>query len=192
MPNIFDDVRNNPKYSTKNSWQWFMKNVRDLATSRGVKPLSLLGDNEVHQTNRILPGGMYAYFYDPKTKDKLPFYDTFPLVLPFSIDKGSFKGLNLHYLAPRVRLVLMNRLLDFTTNDTLDKKTKLVLSWKLLSNASKFPEVAPCVKMYLVGHVKSNFLKIPASDWMSAIFLPTERFKKADNQTVWKDSKRRM
>ena len=38
------------------------------------------------------------FVYDPKTKAKLPFYDTFPLVLPIDTFRGGFIGLNFHYL----------------------------------------------------------------------------------------------
>lgn len=188
--NIFDVVRGDPKYSTTNSWSWFMRNVRDLATAQGVKPLALMGDNQIHQTDKILPGYFYQFFYDPKYKEELPFYDTFPLAIPFSATNTHFTCLNLHYIYPKVRLLLLSKLLAFATDDKLSKKMKINLSWKLISNASRFPMVAPCVKMYLRGHVKSKFLKIPPSDYYSAIFLPTESWKKSTNAEVWKKSSR--
>lgn len=188
--NIFDVVRSDPKYSTTNSWSWFMRNVRDLATSKGVKPLALMGDNQVHQTTRIMPGYFYQFFYDPKYKEDLPFYDTFPLAIPFNATGTHFTCLNVHYLYPKVRLTLLSRLLDFASDDTLSDKMKINMSWKLISNAAKFPMIAPCVKMYLKSHVKSKFLKIPPADYYSAIFLPSEKFQKASAQEVWKKSSR--
>lgn len=188
--NIFDVVRGDPKYSTTNSWSWFMRNVRDLATAQGVKPLALMGDNQIHQTDKILPGYFYQFFYDPKYKEELPFYDTFPLAIPFSATATHFTGLNMHMIYPRARLLLLSKLLVFASDDKLSEKMKINLSWKFISNASRFPGVDKCVRMYLKSHVKSKFLKIPPVDYFSAIFLPVESMKKMTVQEVWKKNSR--
>jgi hypothetical protein len=60
----------------------------------------------------------------------------------------------------------------------------LVLNWKLLSNFSKFPAVAPAVKKYLFGHVQSRFIKVPLEDWKTAILLENAEFKKASAGNV--------
>ena len=46
----------------------------------------------------VVPGRMYMFFYDPKTKAKMPYYDRMPLIFPISVLDTSFLGLNLHYL----------------------------------------------------------------------------------------------
>ena len=56
-------------------------------------------------------GGFYLYQYDPKWKDKLPWYDIYPLVFPFDY-AGGFYGINVHYLPPNARTDLMLRLLE--------------------------------------------------------------------------------
>ena len=48
----------------------------------------------------------------------------------------------------------------------------------------------PTIKRYLFGYVKSMFLKIEDEDNLTAIMLPVQRFKKANEQTVWADSRR--
>ena len=47
------------------------------------------------QKSIIEPGKMYMFFYDPKHKDKLPYYDTFPLLFPFSMTGTHFTGLEM-------------------------------------------------------------------------------------------------
>lgn len=183
---MFDLIKSNYKYSPKNSATWFMNNVR--AQMGGVGPMKILGDNLHRQTNTPPIGKMIFFTYDPKGKKELPFYDNFPLVLPFGADKTSFIGLNFHYLMPRTRLILLNKLMEFASNDRLDDKTKIEVSWRLLSNASKYPEVAPSVKKYLFGHVKSRMVEIPVDDMPIAIFLPCERFKKQSAEYVWQNS----
>ena len=61
-------------------------------------------------------GKMYMFMYDrPKGKDKLPYYDYFPLTICVKRYPTGFMGVNLHYLAPRYRhylwMVYMNSLM---------------------------------------------------------------------------------
>ena len=70
-------------------------------------------------------GRMSMFIYDPKTKQKLPFYDTFPLVLPFELIRGGFIGLNFHYLPYGLRFKLLEQLQQFATNTKFDQSTQL-------------------------------------------------------------------
>lgn len=185
---LFDLVRQHKVYSPKNSAAWFMNNVRN--TLQGLGPMRVLGDNLHRQSDRPPVGKMIFFTYDPKTKATLPFYDTFPLVLPFSFNDKGFIGINFHYLAPRTRLLLINKLVEYASDDRMNEKTKIEMSWKMLSNASKFPEIAPAIKQYLYGHVKSRMAEIPLPDMYIAIFLPVERFKKQSMEYVWNNSKK--
>lgn len=193
-PSIFDVVKERDNYTMKQSWQWFLYNARQISDSKRLKnaPLGMFTDNQPLLTPKLMPGFMYMYFYDPKGKDELPFYDTFPLLLPFSMDDKHFTGLNMHYLPPKFRHILMTKLLRYANDKNMGEKTKLMMSWNLLSNAAKFPEVAPCVKQYLKGYVKSRFLKIKPEDYMIAVSLPLERFKKAENDYVWRKSREQI
>lgn len=143
--------------------------------------------------NKIVPtdiGRMYHFFYDPKHKDTLPYYDRFPLVFVMDRYKDGFLGMNLHYLPPVFRARLMDRLYAITRNDAIRESEKLRLSYGLLSASAKYKYFRPCVKRYLNNHVRSRFLYIPAEEWDIALMLPTERFKKSKKNSVWRDSKR--
>lgn len=177
------------KKEAKRSWSWYENKVRNAAA--GMSAQRFLGDNIAHQTKTVSPGDMIMYFYDPKTKNDLPYYDTFPLLLPFGMDEKHFTGLNLHYISPAQRAVLLQKLMEYVTDDKLSPKTKINASWSVLKNASTFPEVAPCVKQYLFGRVKSNYIVIPPKEWEYVIWLPLEKFKKSSNEAVWADSSRR-
>ena len=80
---------------------------------------------------------MYFYFYDPKHKDTLPYYDRFPLVIPIERYPDGFLGLNLHYIHPKQRIILLDKLSDVATNNRFDDKTKLRISYEYLAAASK-------------------------------------------------------
>jgi len=143
-------------------------------------------------TNRIITGNMYLFAYDPKTKEDLPYYDRFPLVFPFRRVPDGFYGINLHYLPPLLRAKLMDALYDTVNNDNMDETTRLRINYRILQSAAKFRYFEPCVKHYLNNHVKTRFLKVDPTQWDVALFLPLERFAKANKLKVYADSKKKI
>jgi hypothetical protein len=147
----------------------------------------LMSDRERLRHNSII-GRMYFYFYDPKTKDKLPYYDKFPLVIPIERYPDGFLGLNLHYIHPKQRIILLDKLSEIATDNNFDANTKLRISYDYLSRASRLYQAKPCIKRYLFSHVQSRFLEITADEWDIAALLPVESFMKADKSKVFADS----
>ncbi len=141
-------------------------------------------------TNKITVGSMYMYYYDPKHKATLPYYDRFPLVFPYKKVQGGFMGINMHYLPLQLRAKLMDSLYDVANNEQFDESTRLKLNYSILDSASKFKWFKPCVKHYLTAQLRSRFLYVYPSEWDVALFLPTERFQGATKQKVWADSKK--
>jgi hypothetical protein len=135
---------------------------------------------------------MYFYSYDPKTKETLPYYDRFPLVIPIEPYNDGFLGLNLHYLPPQLRLVLLDKLYNLLTDTSFDEFTRLKLSYSLLSSTSRYKEFQPCLKRYLFSHLRSRFIEVPADQWEIAIFLPTEQFVKASSAKVHRESRKQI
>ena len=133
-------------------------------------------------------GKMFMFFYDPKGKATLPYYDIFPMIFPIGFQEGGFLGINLHYLPPYLRAKLMDALYSTASNDKYDNTTKLKISYEMLNRASKFGAFSPCVKKYLWDHVQSNFLYVEPSSWDTALMLPLERFQKATKTKVFNDS----
>jgi hypothetical protein len=172
---------------TNQARAWLRAKIPTLKPTRQA----LFADRQRLKNNAII-GRMYFYFYDPKTKDKLPYYDRFPLVLPIEQYDDGFLGLNLHYIHPRQRIVLLDKLSEFANNDKFDKTTKLRLTYDLLSRASKIYEVKPCIKRYLFNHVESRFLEINADEWDIAALLPMESFAKASTSKVYAESREKF
>ena len=133
-------------------------------------------------------GKMYFYSYNPKWKDELPWYDTFPLVFPIERYPDGFLGLNFHYLAPKHRAVLMDQLKAFANNKAYDETTKLKLTYNMLKGFTKIKRARPTVHRYLNSKVNSKFVLVNADEWEVALFLPVERFKKASKKQVWAHS----
>jgi hypothetical protein len=148
--------------------------------------------DEARKVSSMEFGYMYAFKYDPKTKNDLPYYDTFPLIFPVRMDSDGFLGINFHYLPPVLRAKLMNALYSTLTNKKYDDTTKVKISYSILQSASKYRYFKPMLKKYLRSHVRSQFLEIQVNEWDMAIFLPTESFRKADTGRVWEESRKQI
>lgn len=162
---------------------WLRAKVQNLKPTKQA----LLSDRE-RLRNKSIIGRMYFFFYDPKTKDSMPYYDRFPLVLPIERYPDGFLGLNLHYIHPKQRIVLLDKLSEFTNNSRYDETTKLKLSYQTLASASRIYEASPCIKRYLFSQVQSRFLEISADEWDIAALLPMESFVGASTSKVYADS----
>ncbi len=177
---------------SQKSQGWFAGQVRQLTNK--ITPMQAMRAGVDQQSLVLKPriGFMYLYGYDPKTKDTLPYFDRFPLVLPFAPAENGFMGLNLHYIPHQMRAQLLDRLLAYRNNDKMDETTKIQLSYELLSNTSKLKMFEPCVKRYLSAHVMTKFMQIPANDWFTVIMMPLERFVGANPATVFRESLKRI
>ena len=150
-------------------------------------PQSILSRSDSLVAKSVL-GKMYFYSYNPKWKNELPWYDTFPLVFPIEKYSDGFLGLNFHYLAPKDRAILMDQLKAFANNKKYDETTKLRLSYNMLKGFTKYKRARPTVHRYLNSKVNSKFVLVNADEWEVALFLPVERFKKANKKKVWAHS----
>ena len=175
----------NPR--TQESRNWFRNRIQKLTR---VNREALMRENEITQRSSHRFGSMLMFFYDPKWKDKLPYYDTFPLVIPVESAPGGFRGINLHYIPPTLRAKFLDGLLDITNNNKYDVSTRFDLTYTMLKSASKFKYFQPCFKHYLLDHVKTRFAEVPATEWEIATFLPTASWKKAPASTVYSNSRK--
>ena len=173
------------------SIDWYMRNVRGLVGAR-VSGNTVMQSDIGSLTSKVEIGAMYMYFYDPKFKNELPFYDTFPLVLPFGPAKGGFYGINVHYLPYLLRAKVLGELMNFADSKTLTPTSKMRLSYNLLNSLQTAPEIKPCIKHYLTPHVRSQFMKINPADWKAAIFLPVEAFVGATKESVFRDTRSKI
>jgi len=187
---IKDIFKKNPydlKQAALRSKAWFQQQAI-LLGRQNITRQKVMNSDSSKVKAQVVPGSMYMFMYDPKYKDELPYYDMFPLVFPFKRVAGGFMGLNLHYIPYQMRVMLLQRLMEFATDKTLTENTRLKLSWRMISGVSKFKWAEPCVKHYLNDHVKSTFRKIDPPDWTTALLLPVEQFVGANKNKVWKDS----
>ena len=186
MANPFLQIRPNSD-SGRKSFNWYMNQVRSVM--RGVNsPSSAISSDIGKVTSQWEMGSMYLFRYDAKHKDRLPYFDAFPLCLPFEPTNDGFWGLNLHYLPYMMRAQLLGKLMETVNDRGIDDKTTMRYNWNLLSNSATFPEVKPCVKRYLTTQMRSRFYEINPQDWKGAIFLPVEDFN-VNKNTVFQKSR---
>ena len=172
---------------TKQSRDWFRSK---LASMGKVSRSSLMRDEQLKLVNKSQPliGSMNMFFYDPKHKDTLPYYDRFPLSVIVGPAAGGVYGLNLHYLQPTLRARMLDALMDVTNNNKYDDSTRFEISYKLLTATSKLKFFKPCYKHYLFAHVKSRLARVSAPEWEIATFLPTADFEGSKSK-VYSDSR---
>ena len=186
MANPFEQLRAKAGDGQKSMW-WYMRNVQSLVGD-SITASNAMKSDIGELTSKIEVGQMYMYFYDPKWKEELPFYDRFPLVLPFGPAPGGFYGINLHYAHYMVRAKILGELLDYT-DKKITNDSKIKMSYDLLNSIRYSKEVKPCIKHYLTAHVQSRYMKVNPIDWKAVIFLPIESFAKVNKQEVFRDSR---
>lgn len=194
----FEDQMRNATVSVQKALQWFRDHARELKALNANNLLTrdskrLRNSSSLKGTKYI--GRMIMFFYQPKYRETLPYYDMFPLVIVVATYPDGFLGLNLHYLPIMYRLKLLNALYTIYKNEQYDENKKLQLSYEILNKSSKFKYFKPCLKRYLFkgndqrgGGVTSSFYIVDPLEWEKMLALPVERFMKKSAATVQAES----
>jgi len=191
MASLFNTLRTELQNSgyrmrSQNARKWFAERIKEL--NGRINRNALMRDEALKLRSQPIWGHMFMFVYDPKLKDTLPYYDRFPLVIALQKAEGGFLGLNLHYLRPDIRAKFLDKLMTTMSDKKLDERSRLRVTYRLLSAVRRFKEFQPCLKHYLSDHIKSRVAQVYAPDWEIAIFLPTEQFAKANKTRVWRES----
>ena len=173
---------------TEQSREWFRKRVRDMRGDR-INRNNLMKEEPVTLHDDHIIGAMGMFFYDPKHKEELPYYDSFPLVIVIGPAKGGFLGLNLHYLPPILRAKFLDALLETLSDNRYNEATKFNVTYQMLKGVSKMKYFKPCIKHYLTDHMVSRFGKVHPAEFEIAVFLPTADWQKKTSNQVYKFSR---
>jgi hypothetical protein len=152
----------------------------------------------VRQVVRPTWGGMYTFRYVPKGKDSLPYYDSWPLVIPFKrITGGKIYAFNLHYLPPKKRVKVLFGLSNLMeeakinnissgSSDYFDLNT-LNVRW-FHTDRRLLKDLKKCTRTYLISHIRGKPIEFPTHTWPIVSFLPIARWRKVQSpKLVWKD-----
>ena len=174
------------------SLRWFQQRVRTIKTTSEA----FYRQSSLNKARRYLEGRMYTFFYDAKTKEKLPYWDRFPVVLILDMYQGGFSGLNLHYIPPRYRVRLLYELYKYIRldDDTRDENMKphIRVRYEMLRGMSKMRFFKPCYKRYLTQHIDGRALEITSDYWDVMAMLPLADWQKKQVREVYTESIRKI
>lgn len=174
----------------KQSMDWLLQRIRELKNTSQI-PYSISRE-QPRQTNKFKLGQLYFFYYDPKGKDDLPYYDKFPCVLAIEKYGDGFLGLNLHYLPLKYRMAFLGKLMKFATVNEDNEIMRVRITYDILAASRRFREFRPCIKRYLHDHIRSKILAVQPDEWPIAMALPIHQFKGAKPKEVWQDSLEEM
>jgi len=174
---VQDAAKGRPK-----STDWYREKIKEFGTPT---TMDLIRDGK--RSTRPHFGRLNMFIYSPRDAKKLPYYDTFPLVLPLELYSDGFLGINFHYLPIPLRIRLLDRIVDFSSNTLFNEKTILNVTYNKVKGIRL---VKPTIHKYLAGYTKSQFRRIDADELTVATLLPVQRFKKASAAAVWSDSRK--
>lgn len=160
------------------SLNWFRENLRNIR----VPYNSMLKQGNFVSTIEF--GKLYMFVYDAKHKEKLPYWDFFPLTIPYKPTKNGFYGINLHYIRPRDRVVLLDSLYQLINADS----DSFDVSYDLITKVSSLRYAKPCIKRYITTHIDSRISEVPREYWELVAMLPSQQFNINAN-TVYKESR---
>lgn len=194
MASLFSDILGSKPEElvekTTDSLEWFQQNIRNIRRA----PESLMKENQNFVT-RFDIGKMYMYMYLPKGMKKLPYYDVFPLTVVLKRYPTGFLGFNMHYIAPRYRVMLMNSLYDYQ-EDAKSDSTEFNIRYKDVKSVSRLRWAKPCIKQYLYSEVNSRIVEVRPSHMDFVTMLPSQMFRRGANQNkfnaldVYRDSQK--
>lgn len=172
---------------TSEALNWFRVQV-----SKNFNPkASQILDNNHAYTKRTgantetMIGKLYLFKYEAEEAgdEETGLFDHYPMVFIFNATKTAaghtvLWALNMHYLAPRERMLLYQELLHLKTNKRWSKNVRLKLSWNLIKSVCKSQLYSRAVHAYRLDRVVGKMVEIPAYDWNIAVFLRLEKFIK--------------
>lgn len=180
MASLFTDIVGSApeelESRTLDSLQWFQSNVRDIRRT----PSSLIKENQNFVT-RFELGKMYMYMYDPKGRDKLKYYDYFPITICLKRYATGFMGINLHYLSPKYRALLMDGLYEYYKE--IEGNSYFQIRYPTVRSVSKLRWAKPCIKQYQYGYLDSRIVEVLPEHMDMAVMLPSQRFRSKGSTT---------
>jgi hypothetical protein len=160
---IFEKIKEETEGEAKNLL-WYKAKLKTLSASVQTEPSrmneqekfdsigALVNQDQNVNRRKLFPGHLCFFEYKAETPD-LPYYDKYPLLYVMKVSGGEFWGANLHYLEPKKRLIVVN---------------------KLEKGQIDIPKVI--IHKYLYKRCKSLFLDLAKEEWVSASALPVEDF----------------
>ena len=160
---IFEKVREATEGESKNL-RWYQAKLKTLTAGIQTEPSrmneqekydsigALVNQDQNVNRRRVFPGHLCFFEYKAETPT-LPYYDKYPLLYILKVEGAEFWGASLHYLEPKKRLIVVDKL----------EKGQIDIPKKIIHK-------------YLYKRCKSLFLDLAIQEWVTASALPVEDF----------------
>jgi hypothetical protein len=128
------------------------------STSRVINPRSI-------PKNILSNGRVYFFRYAfPKTRNELPFYHVYPCVYAINVKGHHLTGLNLFYLPPKFRGLLLNRFKEKLSGE--DTFARSLFNYELMKRLKvTYATVQPAIKKYDLRRCSVSGLEISHKLW---------------------------
>ena len=161
--------------AVKSEASTYTKNFGKYILNEKSDDVGAVQDQDANELRRYpVQGHLYMFEYKAKMKH-LKYYDRFPLVYVLkATSRTEFWGCNLHYMTPKKRILATR---------------------KLMEGRIDIPKA--CFHKYLQSNVEGLMIDLAATEWDTAVLLPTEDFVKPigtssipiPKEDVWQDTK---
>lgn len=192
LPSLLERIKNassvENKQQQKIAMGWLQLKIKQLQGGGGNKIPGIVRQNQLKKTHDFI-GRMYFFKYNAKTKEKLPYWDAFPLIILLNVYNDGFLGINLHYLNPNLRLIYLSKLLG-AYGHTNEEDLFLNISYGEIKKFNNY--YIPTIKRYLSGYLQSQLMPVEPHEWQHAAYLPVDHFQKQKNTFVWKESENKI
>lgn len=175
--------------------QWY---IRKTSSYRGNETnITTLRNAESQKLIRgEMLGNLYFFGYEPVYKDKLKYWDAFPLTLIMELTQKGFLGINFHYLPYRHRAYLMDELMELERKNALSERAgvleKRLITYHYLSSFTRYKYFKPALKHYHFNNITTRMVELNKAEWKIALFLPVDDFQKENSKTVWDNTKKQL
>jgi hypothetical protein len=173
------------------SREWFLDKIKNIS-ERDFDQNTLMKQPPLVSSGNPLSGKMYMFWYNPKGKKTLPYYDAFPLIILLDVGRDHMTGLNLHYLPIRLRQNLFYGMLNKVSSTQFNSRTYMKITYDYLKSSSDLGAFRPCFKRYLTKQIKGRIVNVPAQEWEVAVHLPTSSFRKKDSGYIYRESRKQI
>ena len=78
------------------------------------------------------------------------------------------------------------------TNPNAPLNSYINIDYDMLSSVKRFAAYRPCIRSYRINQMRSTMLHVGETEWVTALFLPVEMFKKSTRAQVWAESRKQL
>lgn len=143
-----------------------------------------LGKDMIKTPVDVNIGQMFFFMYRAETPNLLV-WDAYPISIIISVSQDHFIGLNLHYIPPVLRLLVLDELIKIDKDKRMPVNKRLGTKAIFLEKIKNDKVYAHCVKKYRRDRQRSPLLRIQPSEWITVSQLNLQKWI-GDKNAVYK------